>query len=174
LILQFGFTAANRLFIQTRDERQLSVTGTIAFFCQCRHVPTPLWFIQPTHEEVDPLMAFYDLHVKPVLTSLASTLVYDWFDIHVASIADVREVINLLTLSFLAATMPATPTGFWDRKPKRTPGRFRRTLAGRPFPEVANLSGRLRKKNSITAHLPKGHLARMAKNAPAAPVPALH
>jgi len=77
-------------------------------------------------------------------------------------------------LSFLAATMPATPTGFWDRKPKRTPGRFRRTLAGRPFPEVANLSGRLRKKNSVTAHLPKGHLARMAKNAPAAPVPALH
>jgi len=62
-------------------------------------------------------------------------------------------------LSFLAATMPAIPTGFWDRKPKRTPGRFRRTLAGRPFPEVANLSGRLRKKNSVTAHLPKGHLA---------------
>jgi len=26
-------------------------------------------------------------------------------------------------LSFLAATAPATPTGFWDRKPKRTPGR---------------------------------------------------
>jgi len=71
-------------------------------------------------------------------------------------------------LSFLAATMPATPTGFWDRKPKRTPGRFRRTLAGRPFPEVANLLGRLRKKNSVTAHLPKGHLARMPKNASAA------
>jgi hypothetical protein len=67
-------------------------------------------------------------------------------------------------LSFLAATMPATPTGFWDRKPKRTPGRFRRTLAGRTFPEVANLSGRLRKKNSVTAHLPKGCLARMTKN----------
>jgi hypothetical protein len=67
-------------------------------------------------------------------------------------------------LSFLAATMPATPTGFWDRKPKRTPGRFRRTLAGRAFPEVANLSGRLRKKNSVTAHLPKGSLARIAKN----------
>ena len=69
-------------------------------------------------------------------------------------------------LSFLAATAPATPTGFWDRKPKRTPGRFRRTLAGRAFPEVANLSGRLRKKNSVTAHLPKGHLARIAKSAP--------
>jgi len=59
-------------------------------------------------------------------------------------------------LSFLAATTPATPTGFWDRKPKRTPGRFRRTLAGRAFPKVVNLSGRLRKKNSVTAHLPKG------------------
>lgn len=67
-------------------------------------------------------------------------------------------------LSFLAATLPATPTGFWDRKPKRTPGRLRRTLAGRPFPEVANLSERLRKKNSVTAHLPKGFLAHMAKN----------
>lgn len=67
-------------------------------------------------------------------------------------------------LSFLAATLPATPTGFWDRKPKRTPGRFRRTLAGRPFPKVTNLSERLRKKNSVTAHLPKGCLARLAKN----------
>lgn len=63
-------------------------------------------------------------------------------------------------LSFLAATLPATPTGFWDRKPKRTPGRFRRTLAGQAFPKLANLSGRLRKKNSVTAHLPKGGLAR--------------
>jgi len=71
-------------------------------------------------------------------------------------------------LSFLAATLPATPTGFWDRKPKRTPGRFRRTLAGQPFPKVANLSGRLRKKNSVTAHLPKGCLARMATSAPTA------
>ncbi|MCI0554472.1 MAG: hypothetical protein L0287_26285 [Anaerolineae bacterium] len=49
-------------------------------------------------------------------------------------------------LTFLAASLPATPTGFWDRKPKRTPGRFRRTLTGRPFPELANLSPRLRKK----------------------------
>lgn len=69
-------------------------------------------------------------------------------------------------LSFLAATLPATPTGFWDRKPKRTPGRFRRALAGQAFPELANLSGRLRKKNSATAHLPVGHLARIAKKVP--------
>lgn len=72
-------------------------------------------------------------------------------------------------LSFLAATLPATPTGFWDKNPKRTPGRFRRTLAGRAFPEVANLSERLRKKNSVTAHLPVGHLARVAKIAPTSP-----
>jgi len=73
-------------------------------------------------------------------------------------------------LSFLAATMPATPTGFWDKKPKRTPGRFRRTLAGQAFPKVANLSRRLRKKNSVTAHLPVGHLARITKNASAYPL----
>ena len=77
-------------------------------------------------------------------------------------------------LSFLAATMPATPTGFWDRKPKRTPGRFRRTLANRAFPKLAQLSGRLRKKNSVTAHLPKGNLARTPKHALARPYPGLH
>lgn len=66
-------------------------------------------------------------------------------------------------LSFLAATFPATPTGFWDRKPKRTPGRFRRLLMGKPFPKDAIFSERLREKRSITAHLPKGNLARTLK-----------
>jgi hypothetical protein len=66
-------------------------------------------------------------------------------------------------LSFLGATFPATPTGFWDRHPKRTPGRFRRLLIGQPFPKDANLSGQLRKKISATAHLPKGNLARSPK-----------
>jgi hypothetical protein len=66
-------------------------------------------------------------------------------------------------LSFLAATAPAVATGFWDRQPKRTPGRFRRTLIGRPFPNDAQLSGQIRKKNSETAHLPKGILARRTK-----------
>lgn len=37
--------------------------------------------------------------------------------------------------SYLAATFPATPTGFWDRHPIRTPGRLRRVLAGKLFPE---------------------------------------
>jgi hypothetical protein len=66
-------------------------------------------------------------------------------------------------LSFLAATAPAIPTGFWDRKPKRTPGRLRRTLIGKPFPKDYQFPGQLRKKNSATAHLPKGNAARLAK-----------
>jgi hypothetical protein len=65
-------------------------------------------------------------------------------------------------LSFLAATVPAIPTGFWDRKPKRTPGRLRRTLIGKPFPKDYQFPGQLRKKNSATAHLPKGNAARLA------------
>lgn len=63
-------------------------------------------------------------------------------------------------LSFLVASLPPTPAGFWDRLPKRTPGRFRRLLMGQPFPKDAQLSGQLREKKSATAHLPKGNLAR--------------
>jgi len=68
-------------------------------------------------------------------------------------------------LSFLAATLPAVPTGFWDRKPKRTPGRLRRSLMGKPFPKDATIPNQLRNKNSVTAHLPKGYLAKQLKNA---------
>jgi hypothetical protein len=76
-------------------------------------------------------------------------------------------------LSFLAATFPPTPTGFWDHRPKRTPGRFRRTLFGKPFPKDAKLSEQLREKKSVTAHLPKGNLARNRKTAPTAAIPVL-
>lgn len=62
-------------------------------------------------------------------------------------------------LSYLAATSPLAPTGFWDRQPKRTPGRFRRMLMGKPFPQSYPLPEQMRKKNSITSHLPKGTLA---------------
>ena len=62
-------------------------------------------------------------------------------------------------LSFLAATMPAMPTGFWDRQPRRTPGRLRRTLQGKPFPQSYPLPERIREKASVTDHLPKGILA---------------
>ena len=58
--------------------------------------------------------------------------------------------------SFLAALMPPRPTGFWDRNPKRTPGRFRRALKGGLFPSSVPLPERIRKKGSVTEHLPKG------------------
>lgn len=61
-------------------------------------------------------------------------------------------------LTYLAATLPAIPTGFWDRNPRPTPGRLRRALAGLPFPKTYPLPARFRKKASITAHLPKGVL----------------
>ena len=73
-------------------------------------------------------------------------------------------------LSYLAATSPLAPTGFWDRQPKRTPGRFRRMLMGKPFPQSYPLPGQLRKKNSLTSHLPKGILAHRRKSTTSAPV----
>ena len=72
-------------------------------------------------------------------------------------------------LSFLAATAPLAPTGFWDRQPKRTPGRFRRMLMGKPFPQLYPLPGQLRKKASVTSHLPKGCLAPRRKSTASAP-----
>ncbi len=69
--------------------------------------------------------------------------------------------LNLLAgsmITYLAATLPPVPTGFWDRKPKPTPGRLRRLLARTPFSKVYPLPGRLRKKNSVSDHLPKGIL----------------
>jgi len=59
-------------------------------------------------------------------------------------------------LSHAAATLPATPTGFWDRQPQPTPGRLRRVLARWPFPKDGPLLPRLRPKASVTDHLPKG------------------
>lgn len=73
-------------------------------------------------------------------------------------------------LSFLAATCPPRPAGFWDRRPKPTPGRFRRALMGQAFPKDAPLSGQLREKHSVTAHLPKGHLVRSPKMARKVPL----
>jgi len=68
-------------------------------------------------------------------------------------------------LTYLAAIMPAVPTGFWDRQPKATSGRLRRLLARTPFPETAPLPGPIRKKASVTAHLPKGILGHRRQKA---------
>jgi hypothetical protein len=62
-------------------------------------------------------------------------------------------------LTGLAALYPTMPTGFWDRNPQPTPGRFRRALMGLPFPQSYPLPGQLRQKASVTDHLPKGILA---------------
>jgi hypothetical protein len=59
-------------------------------------------------------------------------------------------------LSVLAASLPAFPTGFWDTRPKPTPGRLRRQLFGRPFPQDVPLPPQFREKKSKTDHLPKG------------------
>ncbi len=67
--------------------------------------------------------------------------------------------------SFLAATVPVKPTGFWDRQPRRTPGRLRRMLFGRLFPSSYPLPERIRKKDSATEHLPKGIAAHRRKPA---------
>lgn len=72
-------------------------------------------------------------------------------------------------LTGLAALHPTMSTGFWDRKPEPTPGRFRRALAGLPFPQSYPLPTELRQKASVTDHLPKGILAhRRSKQAVAA------
>jgi hypothetical protein len=59
-------------------------------------------------------------------------------------------------LTYMAAALPPTPSGFWDRTPKATPGRLRRLLAQADFPTLAAFDPELRQKNSFTAHLPKG------------------
>ena len=69
--------------------------------------------------------------------------------------------LNLLAgaiVTYLAATLPAVPTGFWDRNPKPTPGRLRRLLARVNFPKSYPLPERIRKKDSVCDHLPKGIL----------------
>jgi len=56
----------------------------------------------------------------------------------------------------MAMLLPAMPTGYWDRCPKRTPGRLRRVLAQDGVPEIYAFDGRIRPKASKTDHLPKG------------------
>jgi hypothetical protein len=73
-------------------------------------------------------------------------------------------------LSYAAATQPALPTGFWDRRPQPTPGRLRRALAQGPFPQDFPCPARIRRKAAVTDHLPKGFWGqRSVRSAKAAP-----
>ena len=70
-------------------------------------------------------------------------------------------------LTYLAATLPPIPTGFWDRQPKGTPGRLRRWLGRTTFSDLQPVSkGHIRKKSSLTAHLPKGILGHRRSKQP--------
>ena len=75
-------------------------------------------------------------------------------------------------LSYGAATAPAIPTGFWDRRPQPTPGRLRRALARVPFPHDFPLPARIRTKKARTDHLLTGFGGQRQRHAaPEAPAP---
>lgn len=56
----------------------------------------------------------------------------------------------------LAASLPPIPSGCWERTPNATPGRLRRLLAQAILPNLADFDPELRKKKSVSDHLPKG------------------
>ena len=59
-------------------------------------------------------------------------------------------------LTYVAATSVAVATGFWDRYCRPTCGRLRRVLLRVDFSELPVPAGPLRKKASVTGHLPTG------------------
>jgi hypothetical protein len=69
-------------------------------------------------------------------------------------------------VTYLAATQPAVASGFWDRRPQPTSGRLRRVLSGTNIAGLAPISAPLRKKASVTAHLPKGVLGHRRRKRP--------
>ena len=77
---------------------------------------------------------------------------------------------------YLSATSKAIATGFWDKYPKPTPGRFRRSLSNASLPDVGDIANelrtlpgfsgkvdkilsRVRSKHSVYEHLPVGVMA---------------
>ena len=74
-------------------------------------------------------------------------------------------------LTYAAATQPAAPTGFWDRRPQPTPGRLRRVLARAGFPADFPLPARVRQKLTVTDHLPKGSFGQRRRPEPTPATP---
>jgi hypothetical protein len=80
--------------------------------------------------------------------------------------------LNLLAgsiVTYLAASLPAVPTGFWDRNPKPTPGRLRRLLVRMPFPKSYPLPGQLRKRTLLPTTCPRVFWHIGAQNRPSTP-----
>jgi len=75
-------------------------------------------------------------------------------------------------LMYLAASHTVQPTGFWDRQPRPTAGRLRRSLARLDYSDLWPLPTQVRKKHSVTAHLPKGVAAH--RRIPAQPLTVPH
>lgn len=59
-------------------------------------------------------------------------------------------------LSYVAATSAPVATGFWDRCARPTCGRLRRVLLRLHFSDLPVAEGQMRKKESVSTHLPKG------------------
>ena len=59
-------------------------------------------------------------------------------------------------LAYVAATSTAVATGFWHRCCRPTCGRLRRGLLRVDFSEIPVSEGALRKKASVTGHVPMG------------------
>jgi hypothetical protein len=77
-------------------------------------------------------------------------------------------VISLLAgslLTYVAASSPVVATGFWDRCVRPTCGRLRRVLCSLHFSDLPTLAGQIRKKESVTEHLPKGILGHRRQKA---------
>jgi hypothetical protein len=58
-------------------------------------------------------------------------------------------------LTYLAAVLPTPAHWLLGTTPKKTAGCLRRVLAQADFPKDCLISGQLRKKRSVTGHLPK-------------------
>jgi len=70
-------------------------------------------------------------------------------------------------LSYRAACSQSVCSGFWDRNAQPTCGRFRRALARYHYSDLSLPVGPIRKKASVSDHLPKGVLGHRRTKAPA-------
>jgi hypothetical protein len=81
-------------------------------------------------------------------------------------------LLSACILAYFAALFPPLPSGFGDRNPTPTAGRFRRFLAACPFPTLDLLPEKFRKKLSVFDYLPMGIFAhRRVNSSPSSSLP---